>query len=297
MPLDIFVPYWGDPALLRETVASVLAQRNGDWLLTVVDDAYPDESVPAWFATLDDPRITYVRKERNEGITANYRTCVSMATQDAVVILGCDDVLLPDFVDVVLAARARFPQAAVVQPGVEVIDEHGRVVRPLADRVKQDVVRPRARAARLLGGEALAANLMHGDWLYWPSLVFRRDVLVRTPFQDDLPLIQDLALVMDMVLAGEQLVLEPTVCFRYRRHSASASSASLIDGRRFAGERTYFAHVAQRCEAQGWHRAARAARLAATSRLHALTLLPRAARTGRGAVRTMLRHAFGPMRP
>ena len=297
MPLDIFVPYWGDPALLRETVASVLAQRNGDWLLTGVDEAYPDESVPAWFATLDDPRITYVRKERNEGITANYRTCVSMATQDAVVILGCDDVLLPDFVDVVLAARARFPQAAVVQPGVEVIDEHGRVVRPLADRVKQDVVRPRARAARLLGGEALAANLMHGDWLYWPSLVFRRDVLVRTPFQDDLPLIQDLALVMDMVLAGEQLVLEPTVCFRYRRHSASASSASLIDGRRFAGERTYFAHVAQRCEAQGWHRAARAARLAATSRLHALTLLPRAARTGRGAVRTMLRHAFGPMRP
>ncbi|MBU5424045.1 glycosyltransferase [Cellulomonas hominis] len=297
MPLDIFVPYWGDPALLRETVASVLAQRNGDWLLTVVDDAYPDESVPAWFATIDDPRVTYVRKERNEGITANYRTCVSMATQDAVVILGCDDVLLPDFVDVVLAARTRFPQAAVVQPGVEVIDEHGRVVRPLADRVKQDVVRPRARTARVLGGEALAANLMHGDWLYWPSLVFRRDVLVRTPFLDDLPLIQDLALVMDMVLDGEQLVLEPTVCFRYRRHSASASSASLIDGRRFAGERTYFAHVAQRCDAQGWHRAARAARLAATSRLHALTLLPRAARTGGGAVRTMLRHAFGPMRP
>lgn len=297
MPLDIFVPYWGDPALLRETVASVLAQRNGDWLLTVVDDAYPDESVPAWFATLDDPRVTYVRKPQNEGITANYRTCVAMATQESVVILGCDDVLLPNFVDVVAAARAAAPDAAVIQPGVEVIDEHGRVVRPLADRVKQDVVRPRATGPRVLGGERLAANLMHGDWLYWPSLVFRRDVLVRTPFLDDLPLIQDLALVMDMVLDGERLVLEPTVCFRYRRHSNSASSASLLDGRRFSGERAYFAHVAERCRARGWHRAARAARLAATSRLHALTLLPRAARTGGGASRTMLRHAFGPMRP
>lgn len=297
MPLDIFVPYWGDPALLRETVASVLAQRNGDWLLTVVDDAYPDESVPAWFATIDDPRVTYVRKPVNEGITANYRTCVSMATQESVVILGCDDVLLPDFVDVVLAARTRFPDAAVIQPGVEVIDEHGRVVRPLADRVKQDVVRPRASGTRVLQGEPLAANLMHGDWLYWPSLVFRRDVLVRTPFLDDLPLIQDLALVMDMVLDGEQLVLEPAVCFRYRRHGHSASSASLLDGRRFRGERAYFAHVATRCDAQGWHRAARAARLAVTSRLHALTLLPRAARTGRAGVSTMLRHAFGPMRP
>ena len=42
MPLDIFVPFWGDPAMLRETVESVLAQSNDQWLLTVVDDAYPD---------------------------------------------------------------------------------------------------------------------------------------------------------------------------------------------------------------------------------------------------------------
>lgn len=42
MPLDVLVPFWGDPALLRLTVESVLAQTDGDWLLTVVDDAYPD---------------------------------------------------------------------------------------------------------------------------------------------------------------------------------------------------------------------------------------------------------------
>jgi hypothetical protein len=33
MFVDIFVPYWGDPAWLRETVESVLAQDCGDWLL------------------------------------------------------------------------------------------------------------------------------------------------------------------------------------------------------------------------------------------------------------------------
>ncbi len=297
MSLDILVPFWGDPVLLRETVASVFAQRNGDWLLTVVDDAYPDEDVPRWFAAMDDPRVTYVRKPVNEGITANYRTCVSMATQDTVVILGCDDVLLPDYVDVVLRARESFPDAALVQPGVEVIDEHGTVVRPLADRVKQDLVRPRARKPRLLGGEALATSLLHGDWLYWPSLAFRRDVLAATPFREGMPLIQDLALVMDIVMAGGSLLIEPTVCFRYRRHSASASSAALLDGRRFSGERAYFAQVAATASRLGWRRAAAAARLSATSRLHALTLLPRAARAGRTHVRTMLRHALGPMRP
>jgi glycosyltransferase involved in cell wall biosynthesis len=293
MPLDILVPFWGDPALLRETVASVLAQRSDDWLLTVVDDAYPDESVGEWFAALDDPRVTYRRKAVNEGITENYRTCVSLATQDLMMILGCDDVLAPDYVDVVLRAHLAFPDAAVIQPGVEVIDEHSEVVRPLADRIKQQVVRPRTRVPRLLLGEELATSLLHGDWLYWPSLAFRRDVLTATEFRDGMPLIQDLAIVMDIVTSGGSLLLEPTVCFRYRRHRASASSASLLDGRRFAGERAYFRFAAGQARALGWHRAERAARLHWTSRLHALTLLPQGARAGRGAVGTLVRHAFG----
>lgn len=293
MALDILLPFWGDPALLRETVRSVLDQRNGDWLLTVVDDAYPDESVAEWFATLDDPRVRYVRKPVNEGITENYRTCVSLATQDVMVILGCDDVLLPDYVDVVLEAHRRFPTAAVIQPGVAVIDETGAVVAPLADRIKQRVVRPRARSARLLSGEALATSLLHGDWLYWPSLAFRREVLAATDFREGFPLIQDLAVVMDIVAGGGSLLLEPTVCFHYRRHRASASSASLLDGRRFAGEREYFRLAAAQVRELGWRRAERAAKLHATSRLHALTLLPRAARHGQGSVRMLLRHAFG----
>ena len=58
MTLEIFVPFWGDPALLYETVDSVRAQRNPDWRLIVIDDCYPDDSVPAYFAALDDERIT-----------------------------------------------------------------------------------------------------------------------------------------------------------------------------------------------------------------------------------------------
>ena len=72
--LDILLPYWGDPALLRATVESVLAQTSSDWLLTVVDDAYPDPSAGEWVRGIAarDERVRYVRKEVNEGITANY---------------------------------------------------------------------------------------------------------------------------------------------------------------------------------------------------------------------------------
>lgn len=294
MPLDIFVPYWGDPALLKETVASVLAQENPDWLLTVIDDCYPDPTVPQYFATIDDDRVTYKRNETNKGITENYRTCVSQASEELMVILGCDDVLLPNYVDVVLKAHKDFPDASVIQPGVQVIDETGRVVRSLADSVKRKFVGPKTSSPTVLAGESLAISLLGGNWLYWPSLAFRTDAIRQVTFRDGLPIVQDLALVMDMVLQGASLVHVPTLAFSYRRHSQSASAATLTDGTRFAGDREYARIAEGLCRDKGWNKAAVAARIRWTSRLHAVTLMPAAASSRDvNAIKATARHAFG----
>lgn len=291
MALDILVPYWGDPALMRQTVESVLAQRNPDWRLTVVDDAYPDRTISDWLTGMDDPRIVSVRNEHNLGITANYRSCLSLATQDLVVFMGCDDVLLPSYVDVVLAAQRAFPTASMIQPGVRVVDETGADAATLVDVVKQRVLRPRASRPVLLAGEALATSLLHGNWLYWPSLVLHRQDVLDIGFRDELPIIQDFALELDLVRRGAALVLDPTVCFLYRRHSSSASATTLVDGTRFADERTYYALAAEQMRDTGWQRAERAARARLTSRAHAFSLLPRAVAGRRWeAARALGRH-------
>jgi glycosyltransferase involved in cell wall biosynthesis len=294
MALDIFIPYWGDPDYMKQTVRSVLEQDSDDWLLTVVDDAYPDHEIQRYMAGIEDPRVKYIRKEQNAGITENYKTCVSLATEEVMVILGCDDVLLPNYVRVINAAHQRFPEAAIIQPGVRVIDGDGTVVRTLVDITKQHLVRPRTQGPRLLSGESLAVNLMHGDWLYWPSLAFRTDKIRAVEFRSGFPIIQDLALVMDMVYRGDQLLLEPTVCFAYRRHSESASSTKLVDGSRFAGEREYFAVSAEQARLNGWTKASRAANLRLTSRAHALALLPKAVSSRNfPAAKVLLSHTFG----
>ena len=290
-PLEIFVPFWGDPDLLWATLDSVRAQTDPRWTVTVVDDCYPDPSVAARFAEETDQRIRYLRNEQNLGITANYERCRDLATGDLMMFLGCDDLMHPDFVATVRAAHAAHPDAAVIQVGVDVIDEHGRRIAPLGDRVKRAIM-PHVAEPTVLSGEPLAASLLRGNWLYWPALVFRREVLVRHPFREDLPIVQDLALVVDMVAAGESLVLDPTVCFSYRRHSQSASGTTLLDGSRFAGDRRYFASAAAQMADHGWPRAARAARLRWTSRLHAISLLPTALRPGhRAALRSLVHHA------
>jgi glycosyltransferase involved in cell wall biosynthesis len=293
MTLEIFVPFWGDPDLLYATVDSVRAQRNPDWTLTVIDDCYPDDAVPAYFAAIDDERVQYVRNEHNLGITENYREAVRRATGTHMTILGCDDLMHPNYVDVVTRAIATVPDADVVQPGVDVIDEHGTVINPLLDRVKRQMLAPRGQGIAVLTGPAMANSLIRGNWLYWPALTFRTETLRRIDFRDGLPIIQDLALLMDIAFQGGTLAYNPVTAFSYRRHLASASQKTLYDGRRFRDERTYFGQASGQARAIGWDRTARIARLRLISRLHGIAELPGILRHGTPAGRrAALAHIF-----
>lgn len=294
MLIDLVVPYWGEPRYLRELVASVLAQTDPRWRLTVVDDAYPDPWAEEYLADLGDERIAYVRNAANRGITDVFQQCADLVRGEIAAFPGCDDLLLPDYVTVVLDAHERFGEADIIQPGVRVVDGQGRHVAPLADVVKQRLLRPGGREPRMLGGEPLATGLLHGDWLYWPSLAFRREALRRTRFRPGLPIVLDLALVLDLVCAGSRLLVDPRECFAYRRHATSASSTTAVDGVRFRGEREFFDLAARQMAALGWTRAARAARLHVTSRVHALTLLPSVLRHRDASAGVLLRHALRP---
>lgn len=303
--VDIFIPHWGDTAYLRGAVDSVLAQRDERWRLTIIDDATPGDAgteTRAYFAELaelGDPRISTSVKAENQGITANFRSCAAAATETLVTIMGNDDLLRPGYVGAVLTAHEQFPDADLIQPSVAAIDERGEHVSSLVDAIKQRVLRPRSSEPVLLSGDQLGAGLMHGDWLYWPSLCFTRETLQRFDFRDEFAVIQDLALLMDMFFAGATLLVLPNTApaaadFAYRRHGDSASAVALIDGSRFAGERDFYSLAGRLADARGWSRTRRAARLHVTSRAHALTLVPGALIRGRAAAAArMARHAFG----
>ncbi|BDZ38803.1 glycosyltransferase [Microbacterium suwonense] len=294
MTHEIFVPFWGDPQLLFQTVESVRAQRSTDWRMTVLDDCYPDESVPAYFSDLDDSRVQYVRNETNLGITENYREAIRRATSPFITILGCDDLMHANYLEVVERVIDQVPDVDVIQPGVVVIDEHGIPRKPLVDRVKQGLLAAKPDGGiALLRGPTMATSLIRGDWLYWPSLTFRTETLKRIDFRDGLPIIQDLALLMDIAFDGGALAYAPDIAFSYRRHQASASQKTLLDGRRFRDERTYYRQAARLAKARGWRGTYWTARLRGMSRLHAVTELHRVLRHGSGAgVRSTLAHIF-----
>ncbi|MEJ8278741.1 glycosyltransferase family 2 protein [Pseudonocardia spirodelae] len=293
MTLNILLPFYGDARLLRLAVESVRAQHDPAWELLVVDDAYPDPSACSWISDVGDPRIRVLRNETNQGANANYRRCLSHVTHDWFTVMGADDVMAPDYLDVVKEAIAAAPDAGIVQPGVTVIDEHGRDVVPLADRIKA-YYRPRHRGRTELRGEELATSLLRANWTYFPSLCWRRSALPEHGFRRGLDVVQDLAMILDVVGAGWSMVLDDRPCFRYRRHTGSDSAVRALDGTRFAEERAFFASTAREMDERGWHRAGRAARRHLTSRLNAASLMPVALRTGRSSdLRALSRHLVG----
>jgi glycosyltransferase involved in cell wall biosynthesis len=294
--VDVMLPHYGRLDLVQATVRSVLAQDDPNWRLTVVDDTgeSADDALAEWCAGLADDRVRYHRNPRNLGINRNFQQCVDLVEHDLAVLIGNDDLMLPGYVGTVRRAHAAHPEVAIIQPGVEVVDAEGAPARSIVDLSKRWVYAPRVAEPTVLAGQELAVSLLRGNWLYFPSICWRSEPLRRTGFREGLDVVQDLALVLDLVLDGESLLVEPTTCFRYRRHDASVSSAHAADGRRFAEERAFFLESADRMAARGWPRAARAARRHLSSRLNALTRLPTAARHGGlGGVRTLARHAFG----
>jgi glycosyltransferase involved in cell wall biosynthesis len=283
--VDIMLPAFGDDGFIRETVASVRAQTDQHWRLTVIDDgpaAGRDPGLADWLEGHGDPKIRYLRNPERLGINRNFQRCVDESAHELVVLLGADDRLLPDFVARVRAVAAENPFAAFVHTGASVINIEGEPVDPLVDRVKRATsIRPRRGQATVrVGGQRLSASLLRGNWMYFPSVVFRRDWLIAHGFQPGYEVVQDLDLYLRILRDGGRAVLLGEPGIEYRRHAASVSSEQAQDGSRFAEERRFFAEAAAAMDEIGWSRAARAARLHLTSRLHALVKVAPVARAG-----------------
>lgn len=298
--VDIVMPYYGDVAMMREAVLSVLAQEDSRWRLTVVDDGV-EPGVPEWFATLiaerGDERVRYLRNRENLGIVGNFQRCLDLARAEFVTMIGCDDRMLPNYVGTVLDLYEKYPEASQAQPGVEVIDGSGNVVLPLGDRMKRKLYAPKVVGTAEFGGEELAVSLLRGNWTYFPSICWRTKPMRAIGFDQSLTICQDLAVTMELVRGGSTLAVGDTVCFSYRRHELSESSAQAFSGARFVEERAFFLAQAKLVDQLGWKQAARAGRRHFSSRLHAGSLLPGAI-LGFDAhsALSLFWYAFGPAR-
>jgi len=273
MTIDIALPFYGDVALMKQTVHSILNQSNPDWKLIVVDDGYPDESIPGWFQSLEDSRISYQRNSSNLGANGNFQKCLGLLNSDYCMVMGADDLLEPNFVERIMRVIVENPGISMVHPGVKVINEDNLEISTRSDHVKTSI-RETQGYSRILKGEPLAKSLMKGNWMYFPSIVWKTRTIQEIGFRPGFHVCQDLGLAMDLIMQGGEMLLINDEIFRYRRHQNSDSSVKAINGERFLEEKRFFRVMARELKKTGWPSASRAAKIHSTSRLHAASLIP-----------------------
>ena len=263
--IDILLPYWGEFKLLKKAVESVLAQTYSNWNLYIFDDAYPSGEASKYFKTIKDKRVKYFRHKRNIGITANFNFALNQTRADFFIMIGCDDIMLPNYLEV---AVQNIQDADFYQPMVDVIDADGNVYSPLGDRIKR-LLRP--NKSGIYHGERLATSLCHGNWLYFPSILWRTKAVKKHGFDNRYKIVEDVALQLSIIKDGGKLFLDNETTFQYRRFPESLSSKEKSkNGIRFAEESEIYNKFASEFKRIGWMHASRAARYHITSRINRL---------------------------
>ena len=265
--IEIVVPAYGESPLLAETLRSLTDVVPSDVGIVVQDDASPGPEVRD-IAAAFAPRVGYRRNAVNLGVSGAFNAAARASSATFVVLVGPDDRGVPGMVQAYRRAIALYPGVSAIHPGVRVIDEHGAPAKPLGDRVKS-ILRPRRTG--VLAGEPLATRLLTGNWTYNPAIAWRTSFVRANPFDEELHTAMDLDLLLRLAFSGASVALTDDVALEYRRHGGAVSSLNAGTKRlteELAIQRRAGA-VARRLQ---WSRAAAAASLAPTARLHGLLL-------------------------
>lgn len=127
MTLSFILPAW-KVRFLQEAITSIVTQTSPDWELVVVDDCSP-EPLREIVEAFDDPRIRYVRNEKNlggENLVRQWNHCITFAKGDYIVLAADDDIYRPTFCEECIRLANKYPEVNLIHASVEQIDEEGK---------------------------------------------------------------------------------------------------------------------------------------------------------------------------
>ena len=114
MKISVLTPiYRTDERYLRAAIESVLAQTFADFEFLLLDDC-PEDDREQVVRSYDDPRIVYLKNERNMGISAARNRLLDEAKGEYLAIFDHDDVCLPERFAKEVAYLDAHPECGVV---------------------------------------------------------------------------------------------------------------------------------------------------------------------------------------
>ncbi|MEV2270949.1 glycosyltransferase family 2 protein [Nonomuraea africana] len=207
--------YNGEP-YLSESLASILGQRDADFELVIADNCSTDATEEICReAARNDPRVRYLRRERNVGVIATHNQIIGETRGEFFAWVTSDDQYSSDRLALLAAALREQPDAAMAFSGAEEVDGEGKLIEVWRNTAPTDHPDPVRR---------LHSKLVHYDETLQFYGLMRRSVLERAmPLQPivacDRVLIAQLALLGPLIAVNEPLLW-------HRNHAGSVSRAN-----------------------------------------------------------------------
>ncbi|MFI6304736.1 glycosyltransferase family 2 protein [Amycolatopsis thailandensis] len=188
--ISVVLPTHDRAALLPRAIASIRAQRYGNWELIVVDDDSSD-STPKILAALDDPRIRTIRVAHNR-VSAARNAALAEATGDVVAYLDDDNTMHPLWLKALAWAFGEHPEITAAYGGYVIDDVEG---------LPRLLLKPYSREALLKENLADTGAVAH------------RAGLEEARFDESLVEMDDWDLLLSLTAERDPLVVPAISCF------------------------------------------------------------------------------------
>lgn len=126
--VSIALPVYNGEPYLQITLADLAAQTFEDWEIVICDNASTDGTEAlVREAASGDPRIRYVRNERNLGALPNANKAIALGRAPLTCLWGHDDRHHPDFLADLVGALDDAPEAVLAYPAHTLLGPDGEV--------------------------------------------------------------------------------------------------------------------------------------------------------------------------
>ncbi|CAG7630452.1 Chondroitin synthase [Paenibacillus solanacearum] len=89
--VTVVIPTYNRAKFIKRGIKSILRQTTGRWRLLILDDGSTDKTAKVVKPFLKDPRIRYVRRKKNRGVSATLKRALSMVKTKYFSQLDADD--------------------------------------------------------------------------------------------------------------------------------------------------------------------------------------------------------------
>jgi glycosyltransferase involved in cell wall biosynthesis len=225
--VSIIVPTYNRAHTVGCAIRSVLSQTYQNFDIIVVDDGSVDNTEDT-VKGLEDPRIRYIRHERNRGGSAARNTGIKAARGEYIAFQDSDDEWLPEKLSKQMQVFANGSiEAGVVYTRLWRIKDGKKVYTPSAD------------LTQIQGN--IHNKLLRGNFVATPTAVVRKECFERAGmFDEQLPRFQDWDLFIRISRFYEfACVNEPLVVSYLMPDSISANSHATIKALELLLEKYY----------------------------------------------------------